>query len=112
MPAANKEVLAAYKAHATDILDFLKEAKAQADSGCDPEGILEIAQQGLLSLLKQVEPSNELAIALIQDASKIDCRYDRSEFLIVAAVRIITQIENQRQPKTLHDMINDYRGEN
>lgn len=86
------ELLKAYQRHAKTLIDILGEAKDLASNDYDAGSLLDIVRGGLNHIVSEIEPSNLLAMAMIQDASSIECCIDQSEFLINAASAILNKI--------------------
>ncbi len=88
----NLELLRAHQRHIKTLIDVLGEAKDLADEEYDTDRLLDSVRGSLDYIVGQVQPSNELAKALIQDSSTIDCYIDQSEFLINAASAVLNII--------------------
>ena len=88
------EILKAYQQHAQTLIDILEEVQSIA-SECNVETFLSTARDGLTSIVRAVEPRNELAIAMIQDTTNIDCEIDQSSFLGNIAAAILNTINSQ-----------------
>ena len=54
--------------------------------------MLDYIRGSLNYIIYEIEPSNVLAMAMIQDASSIQCCIDQAEFLINAASAILNKI--------------------
>ncbi|MBE9212966.1 hypothetical protein IQ247_09755 [Plectonema cf. radiosum LEGE 06105] len=88
----NFESLKAYQRHAKTIIGLLNESKDLASEDYDCDALLDISRDGLNHIVSEVQPNNELAKALIQDSSSIECHIDQSEFLINAASAVLNII--------------------
>lgn len=86
------ELLRAHQRHIKTLIDVLGEAKDLATSEYDTDSLLDNIRSSLNYIVSEVEPSNVLAMAMIQDASSIQCCIDQSEFLINAASAILNKI--------------------
>lgn len=85
----SSEVLKAHQRHTKTLIDLLNEAKALASEQCDCTVLLDVARDGLSHVVSEIESTNLLAKALIQDSSTIECHIDQSEFLINAASAVL-----------------------
>lgn len=86
------ELLKAHQRHTKTLIDVLNELKDLATSEYDTDRLLDNIRGSLNYIISEVEPSNVLAMAMIQDASSIQCCIDQSEFLINAASAILNKI--------------------
>lgn len=88
----NFELLEAHQRHTKTIIDLLSESKELASEDYDCDALLDIARNGLNYIVSKIQSNNELAKALIQDSSTIECHIDQSEFLINAASAVMNII--------------------
>lgn len=86
------ELLRAHQRHIKTLIDVLGEAKDLASGEYDTDRLLDTVRGNLNYIVSEIEPSNILAMAMIQDASSIQCCIDQSEFLINAASAILNNI--------------------
>ncbi|MEM1395349.1 MAG: hypothetical protein AAGG00_19070 [Cyanobacteria bacterium P01_H01_bin.150] len=86
------ELLKAHQRHIKTLIDVLNELKDLATEEYDADRLLDNIRGSLNYIVSEVEPSNVLAMAMIQDASTIQCCIDQSEFLINAASAILNKI--------------------
>ena len=89
-----QELLKAYQQHAHTLLDLSEEIKAIAEDS-DVEEMLGTVRGGLTDIVRVIEPQNELAIAMIQDTTNIDCEIDQSEFLGSVAAAVFNIIKER-----------------
>ena len=94
--AMNIETLEGYQKHTQDLIDFLKEAKEMASTDYYVDRFIEIARNGLIYLISEIEPNNELARIMLANSINIECRVDQSELLINAGSVILNIINNQK----------------
>lgn len=83
------ELLKAHQRHIKTLIDVLNELKDLASEEYDTDRLLDNIRGSLSYIVSEVEPSNILAMALIQDSSSIECHIDQSEFLINAASAVL-----------------------
>lgn len=96
----SEDLLRAYHRHASDVLDQLEAIKElDADGDFDIDRLLCVSKDSLTYLISAIEPGNNLAIALVNDADTIDCRIDRTEFLLNAASAVVNQLSDQLKDK-------------
>lgn len=88
----NLGLLRAHQRHIKTLIDVLGEAKELAEEEYDTDRLLDGVRGSLNYIVSEVQPNNELAKALIQDSSTIDCHIDQSEFLINAASAVLNII--------------------
>jgi hypothetical protein len=93
------ELLKSYQQHAQTLLDLTEEIKTIAED-CDVEQLLGTVRGGLTDIVRAIEPSNELAIAMIADTVNIDCEIDQSEFLGNVAAAVFNVIKSQLEVAT------------
>ncbi len=86
------ELLNAHQRHIKTLIDVLNELKDLATEEYNTDRLLDNIRGSLNYIVSEVEPSNVLAMAMIQDASTIQCCIDQSEFLINAASAILNKI--------------------
>ncbi|MGB6297246.1 MAG: hypothetical protein WBF90_13840 [Rivularia sp. (in: cyanobacteria)] len=86
------ELLRAHQRHIKTLIDVLGEAKDLASEEYDTDRLLDTVRGNLNYIVSEIEPSNILAIAMIQNASSIECCISQSEFLINAASAILNKI--------------------
>jgi hypothetical protein len=86
------ELLRAHQRHIKTLIDVLGEAKDLAEEEYDTDRLLDGVRGNLSYIISEIEPSNVLAMAMVQDASSIECGIDQSEFLINAASAILNKI--------------------
>ena len=86
------ELLKAHQRHIKTLIDVLNELKDLATEEYDTDRLLDNIRGSLNYIVSEVEPSNVLAMAMIQDTSSIQCCIDQSEFLINAASAILNKI--------------------
>lgn len=93
----NIETLQAYRNHASYLKDLLEEVKELASTDITCDRLNGIARDGLSKILEALEPNNELALAMIQDSSNIECEIDQAEFLINVASAILNKLSKQSE---------------
>ncbi|NJL79481.1 MAG: hypothetical protein HC836_42210 [Richelia sp. RM2_1_2] len=86
------ELLRAYQRHTKTLIDILNEAKELASQDYDAESLLCTVRDGLRYIVSEIQPSNVLSIAMIQDTSSIECNIDQSEFLTNVAAAVLNVI--------------------
>ncbi|NJO63581.1 MAG: hypothetical protein HC836_36940 [Richelia sp. RM2_1_2] len=82
----------AHQRHIKSLIDVLTELKDLAEGDYDCDRLLDGIRSSLNYIVSEIEPSNVLAMAMVQDASSIQCPIDQSEFLINAASAILNKI--------------------
>lgn len=91
------ELLKAHQRHIQTLIEVLNELKYLANEEYDTDRLLDNIRGSLNYIVSEVEPSNVLAMAMIQDASSIQCCIDQSEFLINAASAILNRINAEME---------------
>ncbi|MEM7578866.1 MAG: hypothetical protein AAF316_03270 [Cyanobacteria bacterium P01_A01_bin.80] len=86
------ELFMAHRRHIKTLIDVLNELKDLASGEYDTDRLLDNIRCSLNYIVCEIEPNNVLAMAMIQDASSIQCCIDQSEFLINAASAILNKI--------------------
>lgn len=91
------ELLKAHQRHIQTLIDVLNELKDLATEEYDTDRLLDNIRGSLNYIVSEVEPSNVLAMAMIQDASSIQSSIDQFEFLINAASAILNRINAEME---------------